>query len=1086
MSVKKKVVWLPYDMDTAIGINNDGQLVFDYRLEDIDHQQGGAPIFNGQDSVIWKNIRAAFPDELATMYRNLRSSGALSYEVIENAFEEHQGKWTEAIFNEDAQFKYINPFIESNANYLYMLLGSKEEQRKWWLYNRFRYIDSKYVAGDARNDSIFLRPYAAANITVRPYADIYATVAWDATITQERAARNTTVTLICPYQQMNGNIVNIYSASQLADVGDLSPLKVGQIDISSATRLQALKVGDASSSYDNFNLYSMSFGNNVLLKTVDVRNCSGFGDTTMQGHTQTTVDLSGCSIIENVYFEGTKIAGVSLPNGGVLKILHLPKTITNLTVLNQRALTSFEIEDDDYSSITTLRVENSSNLIPVDDILAEMPANSRVRLIGFSMTVSTTDEVEDFYDYLDTMRGLDEAGNNLDTAVVSGTITGLNTITGAWYSAMKARYPYIQIEYQHISSNVYFYNGSTLLTTVSVNDGGNAIYSGSTPTKAQDAQYTYSFVGWSKDNDNTVDSDALTAVVADRNVYACYSNTLRKYTITWKNSNGTTLETDNNVPYGTTPTYNGSTPVDPSGNSSPFVTWTPAVASVTGNATYTATYKPVYTVTFKSQDGATTLQTKSVVQGNTATYTGTTPTNADQTTFLGWSNSMNSSNADATLTNIQSNKTVYAAFESLVEIAEITDSWDTIIASIDAGTYKTKYKLGNYKPLDLGTEGTINMQIVAMDADELADGSGTAPMTFVGMELPATKAYSGSKFYRDTIQNNVLNAINTNYSSLIPRLQSVVKYSSSYETSLIQDGDVENRKIWILSLRELTGSTNAETKGVTYTNVYRTPASRQKHLPNVGESTHYWTRSLINATKYFFIKDDGTYTYASSTSRNICIGFCLGLEQETISDSWETILANPNYATDYSIGDTKYLDLGTEGKQLMEIVAFDEDDKADGSGKAKITWISKTLLKTRKKMDAKKWSESTIRSYLNSTAVNLVPSEVKSSIVAVTKISNTSSSTTVVNETTVDTLWIPSAYELGGSRETEGATYRTYYNSNEKRKKRNSYGNTVTYPTRSVFKGVEGYFIACSNDGNIENYVSKNDNANIALGFCTD
>ena len=25
-----------------------------------------------------------------------------------------------------------------------MLQGSKAEQRKWWLYNRFRYIDSKY------------------------------------------------------------------------------------------------------------------------------------------------------------------------------------------------------------------------------------------------------------------------------------------------------------------------------------------------------------------------------------------------------------------------------------------------------------------------------------------------------------------------------------------------------------------------------------------------------------------------------------------------------------------------------------------------------------------------------------------------------------------------------------------------------------------------------------------------------------------------------------------------------------------------------------------------------------------------------
>jgi catabolite regulation protein CreA len=83
MSLKKKVVWLPYDFDTAIGINNDGQLVFDYQLEDIDYQKSGDPIFNGQESVIWKNIRAVFGDELKTMYQNLRASGALSYEKIE-------------------------------------------------------------------------------------------------------------------------------------------------------------------------------------------------------------------------------------------------------------------------------------------------------------------------------------------------------------------------------------------------------------------------------------------------------------------------------------------------------------------------------------------------------------------------------------------------------------------------------------------------------------------------------------------------------------------------------------------------------------------------------------------------------------------------------------------------------------------------------------------------------------------------------------------------------------------------------------------------------------------------------------------
>lgn len=589
MSLKKKVVWLPYDMDTAIGINNDGELVFDYQLEDIDTQTGGEPIFNGQDSVIWKNIRAAFANELKTMYQDLRSSGALSYEKIEQMFEEHQGKWCEAIFNEDARFKYIEPFVNDNANYLYMLLGSKEEQRKWWLYNRFRYIDSKYIAGDAQTDTIFLRPYAADDITLTPYADIYATIAWDATITQERAERNEPVTLECPYQSMNGNIVTIYSASQLASIGDISPLKVGQVDISNATRLQSLKVGDSSSSYSNSNLYSMTFGSNVLLQTVDVRNCTGLGNTDIQGHTQTTVDLSGCSILEHVYFDGTMIQGISLPNGGVLKTLSLPATIKNLTVLNQPSITSFSMEGTDYSQITTLRIENCGSAIPVMDILEDMAANSRVRIIGFTTSVSSTQDVEDFYDYLDTMRGMDENGDETSMSMaVSGTITGLTSITGAWLADMYERYPNIIITYTQLTSYLYYYNNGSLWYTETIYNGADGVYSG-TPTKTADAQYTYTFAGWSKEDDNTVDSDARTAVTADRNVYACFTSTVRTYTVYFYN--GTTLlQTVQSVPYGGSATYTGTTPVSTEDASMPFQGWSPSPNNITGDTSCYAQY----------------------------------------------------------------------------------------------------------------------------------------------------------------------------------------------------------------------------------------------------------------------------------------------------------------------------------------------------------------------------------------------------------------------------------------------------------------------------------------------------------------
>ena len=176
--MNKKVVWLPYDFDTALGINNEGALVFSYNLEDIDHLTSGADVFNGQESVVWTNIREAFGDEIKTMYQTLRSQGKLSYSVVEDMFETHQDKWSEAIFNEDSYFKYLAPLVDPDegenptASYLAMLQGSKKEQRKWWLYNRFKYMDSKYNAGDALSDVIQVRGYAKSDILVTPYADV--------------------------------------------------------------------------------------------------------------------------------------------------------------------------------------------------------------------------------------------------------------------------------------------------------------------------------------------------------------------------------------------------------------------------------------------------------------------------------------------------------------------------------------------------------------------------------------------------------------------------------------------------------------------------------------------------------------------------------------------------------------------------------------------------------------------------------------------------------------------------------------------------------------------------------------------------
>lgn len=457
-----KWCWFPYDFDTAIGINNEGALVFDYSLEDIDTTAGGADIFNGQQSVLWINLRQAFYDDIKSMYQTLRSQKKLSYEGIERAFEEHQGKWPEAIFNEDAWFKYIDPFVGNAENYLDMAQGSKAEQRKWWLYNRFRYIDSKYNAGDAQSDVITLRGYAKDNISVTPYADIYPAVKYGSYLVEKRGKRNVETTLECPLDSVNDTEIYIYSASQLASIGDLSGLKVGLAELSNATKLQNLKLGDANENYSNSNMYALTLGNNTLLRTLDVRNCIGLGDNTLEGHTQTSVDISGCTNIEHVYFGGTSIKALTLPNGGILKTLQLPSTITSLVIRNQPSLSSFSIDNNDYTNITSLWVENAGVYVPYRDILETMPANSNVRLINASINVDTAEEAEAFIGVLDSMKGLDERGLEIDKAIISGTMVVDDVLTKEWVEYTQTQYPDLTIVPTSIVSEVVGYLSNTL------------------------------------------------------------------------------------------------------------------------------------------------------------------------------------------------------------------------------------------------------------------------------------------------------------------------------------------------------------------------------------------------------------------------------------------------------------------------------------------------------------------------------------------------------------------------------------------------------------------------------------------------
>ena len=146
-------------------------------------------------------------------------------------------------------------------------------------------------------------------------------------------------------------------------------------------------------------------------------------------------------------------------------------------------------------------------------------------------------------------------------------------------------------------------DGSVLRTDKDVEYGKMPSY-GANPTKAADAQYTYTFKSWTPE---------VKAVTGNAVYTAVYEKTVNKYTIKWVNWDGSEVRTDTEVPYGT----ELEVPADPTREADAqytytFKSWTPEVETVTGDATYRATYTKeanTYTLTYDLDGGEWTEAT---------------------------------------------------------------------------------------------------------------------------------------------------------------------------------------------------------------------------------------------------------------------------------------------------------------------------------------------------------------------------------------------------------------------------------------------------------------------------------------------
>ena len=172
------------------------------------------------------------------------------------------------------------------------------------------------------------------------------------------------------------------------------------------------------------------------------------------------------------------------------------------------------------------------------------------------------------------------------------------------------------------------------------------------PVKASTEQLSYTFTGWKPE---------LVAADGDAAYTATFQEGPRLYTVTWLDDEGNVID-QTSVPYGETPAHADPALSDSEAYTYVFKGWEPALAPVSGDATYTAVFEeipktpgeqtpeaPAFSV-FWLDDSGNVVDTTTVQAGEVPSHEPLTkePTEQITYTFAGWTPELTPVKGEAT------------------------------------------------------------------------------------------------------------------------------------------------------------------------------------------------------------------------------------------------------------------------------------------------------------------------------------------------------------------------------------------------------------------------------------------------------
>lgn len=586
-----------YDNDTALGINNNGQMVFDAGLEDIDKTTSGW-VYNAAESVIWCRIRDNMYDKLSQLYIQLKATDCFNDESLIEQFDTLQEQFPEELWRLDFERKYFRPFKDSGeTTYLSsMANGRKKYQRRQFERNMAIYISSKYLtnASYIARDQISFRPNRdiipanEAIITVKPYSTMYinfmignAENDYEMTDTNAKSG-HIRVKANEAYQIHARDFVDrfqnfqcvIYNACRIMAIEGIDKFECKQFIFSNAKKLTTLKLGGDHENNGNVaNIGDLGLNSEIpLLEELDISNIR-FTSPPAE------LSLDRFPILKKFNAENSNIQHFTFKDGGMVEeIKYFPSDMDKINFKNLYKLSTVEFQENaNFSNLSEYTSENSfSNSYSI--VINMLNSATITKLILNDINWTITDLIE-----LEPLTQLQQRlGNNM---VLQGSITitgswsevkfndyktvfGINNIT--WYKNINNQIPEFKLSFYLSSEDVNDESKIYYSKYVSPNEGESTIVLGDdpvyigechVPTKSPTISKTYYFgtnentyrnwTGWKIDGQAEVPF-AEKAVQQNLNLVAIFGEKNRTYPLYWYLNEDDTapFKTISNIEYG--------------------------------------------------------------------------------------------------------------------------------------------------------------------------------------------------------------------------------------------------------------------------------------------------------------------------------------------------------------------------------------------------------------------------------------------------------------------------------------------------------------------------------------------------------